>query len=75
MVSKPVRTSRRKRDGSLRPVEDIETLQEETEYQAEDRTRVEAKKPKKVGEWESLDDILDSYIEDMDVDEDIIGGS
>ena len=41
-------------------------------------TRVPQRKrkiTKKAKEWEDLNDILDSYIEDLDLDEDIVGGS
>ena len=67
-----VRPPRRDDIGSLRPATRQETIQAQHQEEQATRKRRPKKEPK---EWEDLNDILDSYIEDMGIDEDGIGGS
>jgi hypothetical protein len=67
---KPVRKPRRKSVRPLRPTPPSPKRPTHKKTVAPSRKRLPTKKSK---EWEDLNNILDSYIEDLDIDEDEIG--
>jgi hypothetical protein len=71
----PIRKIRSKRVRPLRPVTPKQKKAARTKEETPRRKQISKKKPTPVRkrEWEDLNEILDAYIEDMDLDEDEIG--
>jgi hypothetical protein len=77
-VTTPLQTLRpdpRERDRPFRPDAPKPKRQTRREEEEEDGKDVSTPEPEIKERWEDIEDILDLYIADLDLDEDIIGGS